>query len=255
MNQPFATLAVVAAVAVGCGSTSGRSTLDRAASTAPPVRFSFADRPDSAGLLECLGAAEILVVTVDAEGQAMAVRRDSESSPVVVWTAESSFVDASLLTSGSGWIRIDRAVADPIRTEIGSAVGPSLSGYVFADRIVPDPVALARSALDAATDVVETENADGTVTVSVTTDESVGDDDTTDVGNLLELQFTLDGHRITAIAARPSAEEESLGFVWEYQYPIDEVDVSAPSKAIEVVDIAQVIGTGVNSQPDCALGS
>ena len=134
--------AVAALLVVGCGVASGRTALERAASADHPARFVFVDRPDAASLMECLGAAETLVVTVDTERNAMAVRRQDETNPVVVWTADASFVDASLLTSGVGWVRVGRDLAGPTRAEVEAAVGSSLSGWVFAERIAPDPMTI-----------------------------------------------------------------------------------------------------------------
>jgi hypothetical protein len=115
--------AVAALLVVGCGVASGRTALERAASADHPARFVFVDRPDAASLMECLGAAETLVVTVDTERNAMAVRRQDETNPVVVWTADASFVDASLLTSGAGcWPRS--------RPRRGLGSGRILSGWV-----------------------------------------------------------------------------------------------------------------------------
>lgn len=248
-------LAAAALMVVGCGAPSARTALERAASADHPARFVFVDRPDAASLMECLGAAETLVVTVDTERNAMAVRRQDETNPVVVWTADASFVDASLLTSGVGWVRVGRDLAGPTRAEVEAAVGSSLSGWVFAERIAPDPVTVARSALAVASDISETVSSSGDVTVSVEVDESVGDMEGLDVGPIPDLQFTVVNGRITAIGARmASGDEDSFGFVWEYDPRTDVAGVEPPLDATDVAAIASTIGTGNRGEIGCALG-
>ena len=247
--------AVAALLVVGCGVASGRTALERAASADHPARFAFVDRPDAASLMECLGAAETLVVTVDTERNAMAVRRQDETNPVVVWTADASFVDASLLTSGVGWVRVGRDLAGPTRAEVEAAVGSSLSGWVFAERIAPDPMTVARSALAVASDISETVSSSGDVTVSVEVDESVGDVKGLDVGPIPDLQFTVVDGRIASIGARlPSDGEDSFGFVWEYDPRTDVAGVEPPLDATDVAAIASTIGTGNRGEIGCALG-
>ncbi len=247
--------AAAALLIVGCGTPSARTALERAASADHPARFVFVDRPDAASLMECLGAAETLVVTVDTERNAMAVRRQDETNPVVVWTADASFVDASLLASGVGWVRVGRDLAGPTRAEVEAAVGSSLSGWVFAQRIAPDPVTVARSALAVASDISETVSSTGDVTVSVEVDESVGDVEGLDVGPIPDLQFTVVNGRITAIGARmPSEDEDSFGFVWEYDQRTEVAAVEPPLSATDVSAIAATIGTGNRGEIGCTLG-
>lgn len=242
--------AVAALLVVGCGVASGRTALERAASADHPARFVFVDRPDAASLMECLGAAETLVVTVDTERNAMAVRREDETNPVVVWTADASFVDASLLTSGVGWVRVGRDLAGPTRAEVEAAVGSSLSGWVFAERIAPDPMTVARSALAVASDISETVSSSGDVTVSVEVDV-----EGLDVGPIPDLQFTVVDGRIASIGARlPSDGEDSFGFVWEYDPRTDVAGVEPPLDATDVAAIASTIGTGNRGEIGCALG-
>ena len=128
----IAGVTTVAMLPIGCGPTSPRSTLVGASSSDYPPRFEFVDRPDAASLMECLGAAETLVVTVDTEQDAMAVRREDETSPVVVWTAQASFVDARLLTGESGWVRVGRDMAEPQPGELLAIMSAGAYGAVQA---------------------------------------------------------------------------------------------------------------------------
>lgn len=249
-------MASAAVVIVGCGSASTRSSLERAASVDHPGRFVFVDRPDAASLMECLGAAETLVVTVDADQNVMAVRRDGESNPVVIWTGDASFVDSKLLTTGVGWIRVGRDLAEPTRADVEAAVGSSLAGYVFAERIVPNPVAVATSALAVAGDIDESESPAGEVTVSVEVDGSLGAIDGLEVGSIPDLRFRIVDGRIVAIAAHlPSGGEDSFGFVWEYDQTTEVQAIVVPPTATEIRDIAGMVGTGDRGPPECVLGS
>ena len=246
---------VAALLVVGCGERSARTALERAASSGDEPRFVFIDRPDAASLMECLGAAETLVVTVDTERNAMAVRREGELDPVVVWTAAASFVDASLLTSGRGWIRIERDLVDSIRSDVEAAVGASVSGYVFAERLAPSAAAVARSALAVAGDVVETRSSTDSVTVAVEVDGTVGGVAELDEGSIPSLSFTIVDGRIASIGARlPSDGEDSFGFVWDYDRRADVVPVEPPLTATDVAAIASTIGTGNRGEIGCALG-
>ncbi len=248
--------AATALVLVGCGSTSARSLLSQAASVEYPARFVFVDRPDAASLLECLGTAETLVVAVDSDQDAMFVARDGEPAPLVIWTQNASFVDSSLLTSGSGWVRIERELAEPARSDVESAVGASLSEYVFAERIPPTPVAVAISALAAAGEISESTSSSGEVTIAVKVDESIEVVEGLEVGSLPDLEFRLDGEQIVAIVARQaSAGEEPFGFVWEYEQTSVVPQVSAPQRFTELADLAGTIGTGNRGSADCRMGA
>lgn len=248
-------MAAAALVLVGCESTSASSLLDQAASVEYPARFVFVDRPDAASLLECLGAAETLVVAVDTDQNSMSVARDGEPAPLVIWTENASFVDASLLTTGSGWVRIERAVAEPARSDVESAVGASLSGYVFAERIPPTPVAVAISALAAAGEISESTSSTGEVTVVVEVDDSIEVGEGLEVGSLPDLEFTMVGEEIVSIRPNlPSAGEESFGFVWEYDQTAQVPPVTAPHTYTELADLEDTIGTGNRGPADCNLG-
>lgn len=202
----------------------------------------------------CLGAAETLHVTVDTERNMMAVRREGENDPVVIWTGEASFVDAGLMTSTNGWIRVDHDVAEPTRSDVEAAVGTSLAGYVFADQVPPGPAAVARSVLAVASDITESESVPGEVTVSVKIDGSAGKLDGLDGGPVPNLRFRLVDGRIAAIGARlPAGEEESFGFVWEYTPSTDVPEVTPPLVATEVADVADLVGSGDRRPPDCAM--
>ena len=250
----LAGFAAATMLAVGCGSGSTRAALDRATSSDDPARFEFVDRPDAASLMECLGAAETLAVTVDTERNTMAVRREDETNPVVIWTAEASFVDAALLTASNGWIRVDHDLTEPTRSDVEAAVGPSLAGYVFADHVAPGPVAVARSVLAVASDITESESSPGEVTVSVKIDGSAGELEGLDGGPVPSLRFRLVDGRIAAIGARlPAGEEESFGFVWEYSASADVPEVAPPLVATEVADVAALVGSGDRRPPDCAM--
>ncbi|HQZ36880.1 MAG TPA: hypothetical protein PK020_20810 [Ilumatobacteraceae bacterium] len=250
-----AVMAATALVLVGCASTSARSLLSRAASVEYPARFVFVDRPDAASLLECLGAAETLVVAVDTDQSVMAVVRDGEVTPVVIWTAAASFVDASLLTTGSGWVRIERELAEPARSDVELAVGVSLSGYVFAERLSPTPVAVAISALAVAGEISESQSSSGELAIAVEVDESIEVVEGLEVGSLPDLEFRLIGEQIVAIVARqPSAGEEPFGFVWEYDPTSVVPQVSVPQRFTEFANLAGKIGTGNRGAADCAIG-
>ena len=250
----IAGVTTVAMLPIGCGPTSPRSTLVGASSSDYPPRFEFVDRPDAASLMECLGAAETLVVTVDTEQDAMAVRREDETSPVVVWTAQASFVDARLLTGESGCVRVGRDMAEPARTDVEAAVGSSLSGYVFAARVAPDPVSLARSVLAVASDITQSESSSGELTVSVVVDGSVGELEGLEAGSIPDLRFRIVDGRIASVGARlPSGEEDSFGFVWEYNGVSGVAEVVPPLVATDVEDVVALIGSGDRGQNDCEL--
>lgn len=252
---PGVAFAVAALLVLGCNAPSERTALERAASSHDEPRFEFVDRPDAASLMECLGAAETLVVTVDAERNAMAVRREGGSDPVVIWTAAASFVDASLLTSDRGWIRVGRDLVGPMRSEVETAVGASLSGYVFAERLAPSPGSVARSALAFAGDVVETRTSSGSTIVTVEVDRNVGVLEGMDEGSIPSLSFTIVDGRIATIGARlASGGEDSVGFVWEYEQRLGVAAVEPPLVATDVADIGATIGTGNRGEIECTLG-
>lgn len=228
--------------AVGCGSDPTRSPLDMAASATPPNRFVFVDRPDEADLMACLGLSEALVVSVDAEHQAMSVRRLTGSSPLAIWSADSSFVDASLLSTRNGWIRINRHETGAVRAAVESTLGPSLSRYVFAEQIAADPASLAASALENAIETTEARNPDGNLLVTVTIDGSAPDDQSSGAVALVDLQFVLDGVRIMEIrASARSADEAALGFVWEYQHAAETPPVSIPTEVIDIAGDSELV--------------
>jgi hypothetical protein len=255
MSNASAVMAATALVLVGCASTSERSLLNQAASVEYPARFVFVDRPDAASLLECLGAAETLVVAVDTDQNVMGVRRDGEPTPVVIWTEDASFVDSSILTSESGWVRIERRVSEPARSDVESAVGASLSGYLFAERIPPTPVAVAISALAAAGEISESTSSYGEVTIAVKVDESIEVLEGLEVGSLPDLEFRMVGEEIVSIRPNlPSAGEESFGFVWEYDQTAQVPPVTAPQTYTELEDLVGTIGTGYRGPADCNLG-
>ena len=241
-------------VIVGCGSTSPRSSLEQAAEVDYPKRFVFVDRPGAANLMECLGVAETLVVTVDADQKLMAVRLDGESNPVIIWSGDASYVDASLLTTQDGWIRIERDLAGSARADVEAALGAPLSGYMFADGITPDPISVARSVLAVAGDISESEASSGEVTVSVEVDVSLGAVDGLDVESIPDLRFRIVGDQIVAIGARlTSDDEESFVFVWEYDQTAVVPAVAAPLEFTELSDVAGGIGTGGRRPAECAL--
>ena len=188
------------------------------------------------------------------EQDAMAVRREDETSPVVVWTAQASFVDARLLTGESGWGRVGRDMAEPARTDVEAAVGSSLSGYVFAARVAPDPVSLARSVLAVASDITQSESSSGELTVSVVVDGSVGELEGLEAGSIPDLRFRIVDGRIASVGARlPSGEEDSFGFVWEYNGVSGVAEVVPPLVATDVEDVVALIGSGDRGQNDCEL--
>ncbi|MGE0309623.1 MAG: hypothetical protein AB7Q27_28125, partial [Acidimicrobiia bacterium] len=118
MVRAGAALAVL--VVGGCASSesSARAALAQAARADYPARYVMVDRPDAAALTQCLGVTETLVVSIDEVRDMMAVRRERDVEPVAFWTAEASFVQASLLAAGSGWLRIDREVPARTRAEL-----------------------------------------------------------------------------------------------------------------------------------------
>ena len=248
-------IVATAMMIVACASSSARSSLARAASVDYPSRFVFVDRPDATNLMECLGVTETLVVTVDADQNVMAVRREGQSNPAVIWTGDASFVDSSLLTAESGWIWIERDLAASTRADIEAALGSSLAEYVFAERIAPDPIAVARSALVVAGTFSGSESSSGDVTVSVEIDGSVGVLEGLGAGSIPDLTFRIVGGRIVAITARlPAAGDEEFGFVWEYDQTANVPAVEIPKVATGLSDVVGIVGPGDRGPDECSLG-
>lgn len=63
----------------------------------------------------------------------------------------------------------------------------------------------------------------------------------------------MDG-RIASVGARlPSGEEDSFGFVWEYNGVSGVAEVVPPLVATDVEDVVALIGSGDRGQNDCEL--
>ena len=258
------TTAVVRAVAViatlvvgGCASSepSARAALAEAARADYPDRYVMVDRPDATALTQCLGVAEKLVVSIDEARDVMAVRRERDLEPVAFWTAEASFVQASLLAAGSGWLRIDRDVPVRTRAELEALLGGALSGYVFAADVVPGPSSTAQSVLALVGDTRRDESASGELIVTVEVDGSVAEVDGLDGESVPVLEFTIADGRITAIAARlPSGDEESFGYVWEYDWSAEPAIIVLPDEATPIEQVAGALGRDDPGDVDCGVG-
>ena len=129
-----------------------------------------------------------------------------------------------------------------------------MSGYVFAARVAPDPVSLARSVLAVASDITQSESSSGELTVSVVVDGSVGELEGLEAGSIPDLRFRIVDGRIASVGARlPSGEEDSFGFVWEYNGVSGVAEVVPPLVATDVEDVVALIGSGDRGQNDCEL--
>lgn len=255
MVRAGAALAVL--VVGGCASSesSARAALAQAARADYPARYVMVDRPDAAALTQCLGVTETLVVSIDEVRDMMAVRRERDVEPVAFWTAEASFVQASLLAAGSGWLRIDREVPARTRAELEALLGGALSGYVFAADLVAGPSSTAQSVLALVNDTRGDESASGELIVTVEVDGSVADVDGLDGKSIPVLEFTIADGRIEAIAARlPSGDEESFGYVWEYDWSAEPPIIVPPAEATPIEQVASALSRGDPAAVDCGVG-
>ena len=90
--------------------------------------------------------------------------------------------------------------------------------------------------------------------MSVVVDGSVGEVEGLEAGSLPDLRFRIVDGRIVAVGARlPSSEEDSFGFVWEYNGVSGVAEVVPPLVATDVEDVVALIGSGDRGQNDCGL--
>lgn len=211
-------LAVVALAGCSSGTSSGSAVLRSAAPNAAASTWTYVDRPDAEQLQACTAGYEALVVAVDRREQPrMTVGRDHDTGPIAVWSPDASYVRrAELDGTGDGWVRVERSDA-ATRERVETALGPSLSEYVFAESLPPSPSDLLTSALASASgiELVTESVGESRRLVRARIDDETLDEAATDGSHrpVLIVDFLIDSTTIAAISVRD--DSDSYGFRWE----------------------------------------
>jgi hypothetical protein len=248
---------VTVSVASACtaGVSDGPALLRRAVEDATVDAWTFVDRPDAEQLLECVAGFEAVTVTVDLRGSMrMSIGRDGNDEDAL-WFEDVSYVRGALLgASAAEWVRVRRNDSETVG-RVESALGPSLSSWVLADRLPPASREIVGSALDFAdrVEVLPSSGPTSTTTVRVSIDERrVAELADTNGAGYPTLTFSIEDGDLAAVAARPSDDADSFGFRWEYEPVGERLVGEAPTDWIDASDVT--ITRSDNRGRTCEIG-
>lgn len=148
-------LGLVAAACASPAEAARAELLARLESGRAPEDFSFRFRAGGTRVNDCLFPNREFAGAVDADRELLVIRRGESGPPIVISTAETTFLHRDLFAEGSvesEWIRLTER-GTPVDETLNRLLGPDLGGYAAPDELPPSGHATAVAVLKASKDV------------------------------------------------------------------------------------------------------